>query len=330
MTHRTRRALRACLALAAVSGAFAASAAGAPVRFHVTEMGSWTPTAIGSTGIVVGSFNPPKIWRDGQLSNGPITGGAYAVNGAGDYIVQNRGTHGPQSFKVSGVTTTLLTGADGGSSTQVFAINDNGAYTGVTPATGQGFIARANGVTSPIPNLPDGTFTQPMAMNGKGTVVGFAGRSDGVNHAFLFRGTTTKDLGAFVPGATSQALAVNGDGIATGWSNLTTSPTVYHAFVSRKTGLKDLGTLAPAVPTAVSMGQGINSHGHVVGYSDCASPCTGHRGFYVNGTGMHDINDLLDAPRTTDPVVSIFGINDDEQMAGVTANGVAVLIERVR
>lgn len=100
--------------------------------------------------------------------------------------------------------------------------------------------------------------------------------------------------------------------------------------MSRKGGLKDLGTLRPGDFMAQSEARGNNDLGHVVGWSSCASaPCSGNRGFFYNGTGMHDVNTMLDVPRA-DPIVDLRGITVSDRMVGYTAAGQAVLLTRVQ
>jgi len=112
-----------------------------------------------------------------------------------------------------------------------------------------------------ITNIPGlgGSAYEIRALNSLGMAAGFsylAGDSD--QHAILFSGGVTYDLGGFF----SVGSGINASGQVTG-DSYTADFTGFHAFLFASTGNTDLGTLGGSLSTAAA----INDSGQVVGTS---------------------------------------------------------------
>jgi probable HAF family extracellular repeat protein len=111
-----------------------------------------------------------------------------------------------------------------------------------------------------------GTFSQAIAVNASGQVVGFSTTAGGETHAFSWTQTGGMvDLGT-LGGTFNQAIAVNASGQVVGFS--TTAGGDTHAFSWTQTGgMVDLGTLGGTLSRAIA----VNASGQVVGFSSTTS-----------------------------------------------------------
>ena len=143
------------------------------------------------------------------------------------------------------------------------------------------------------------------AINGYGEVTGSADTATGYQHAFLWNGTTTLDLGT-LGGNQSSGNAINATGEVAGLSDMPGN-TAQHAFLWNGTTMKDLGTLGGLN----SEGTAINATGEVTGWSDMPGNKAQHA-FLWNGTTMKDLGTL---GGTNSAGVAI---NDSGQVAGTS------------
>jgi probable HAF family extracellular repeat protein len=179
---------------------------------------------------------------------------------------------------------------------RAIAINDNGVVAGLSyfPNTSvfRAFVwTRADGILLDLGTL-GGRASQPMAMNSNGDVVGysytqeFPGEEPGnqPTHAFLWtRNGGMIDLGT-LGGRSSQANAINDDGVVVGVSG-TAPHDVPHAFMwTRYAGMVDLGALSELGSAA----QAVSDEGVVVGQSQVDSG-EYHAFVWTQHTGMVDI-----------------------------------------
>jgi probable HAF family extracellular repeat protein len=104
-------------------------------------------------------------------------------------------------------------------------------------------------------------------------------------HAFLWSGDQMQDLGT-LGGNSSQASALNGDGVVVGGSYLADG-TTFHAFLYDGAAMRDLGTLPG---TKNSWPWSINSSGAVVGYATTGQT---FQGFLYDGAQLWDLNQLI-------------------------------------
>jgi probable HAF family extracellular repeat protein len=116
------------------------------------------------------------------------------------------------------------------------------------------------GIVHKIPSLGGATFSA-RAINGAGQVVGWSETPGGAQHAFLWNGSSTKDLGT-LGGRTSAAYGTYATGQAVGCSQLAGGRT--HPFLYQNGVMKDLG-----LPSGQSNGCAIsiNANGVIVGNS---------------------------------------------------------------
>jgi len=146
-----------------------------------------------------------------------------------------------------------------------------------------------------------GTFSQVWAINRCGRVTGWAGRADGLAHAFLYDGAM-HDLGT-LGGAESSGEAIDSCGKITGWTVTAGGQT--HAFLYDG-AMRDLGSLGGS-----SFGLAINSAGQVVGQAFGPGDAWFHPFLYDSRSGatMRDLGVLGESALAVD-------INDAGQVVG--------------
>jgi probable HAF family extracellular repeat protein len=107
--------------------------------------------------------------------------------------------------------------------------------------------------------------SQDLSINEAGQVVGYSTtKNDFATHAFLYSGTTMKDLGA-LSGGDSQAQDINNNGQVVGTASLASG--AWHAFLYRGSTMTDLNTLiSPSSGWTLEQANGINDAGQIVGY----------------------------------------------------------------
>src|SRR3954447_2128182 len=121
-----------------------------------------------------------------------------------------------------------------------------------------------------------GNESAATAINESGQVAGWARRSDGAQHAFLFD-TTMSDLGT-IGGASSAAWGVNRDGTVVGQSLTAISNT--KGFIYSRGVRRSLGTLGGSNSIAYS----VNDAGDVVGGATTTNNAADRAFLYRNGT----------------------------------------------
>ncbi len=121
----------------------------------------------------------------------------------------------------------------------------------------------AAGVTITELGTLGGTFSDAVAINDRGQVVGVSHTASGDLHAFFWDRGTMTDLGT-LGGTFGRAVAVNARGQVAGSSLTADGP--FHAFFWEAGTMTDLGTLGGAS----SFANAINERGQVVGSSTTA------------------------------------------------------------
>jgi probable HAF family extracellular repeat protein len=181
----------------------------------------------------------------------------------------------------------------------------NGGIVVSTSWGGPGGLPHAflyNGTTEIDIGSLGGGWAQAQGVNPCGRVTGYAGRADGLTHAFLYDGAM-HDLGT-LGGSESEGSAINSCGNITGWS--ATASGQVHAFLYDGKTMKDIGSFG-----GNSFGLASNSASQVAGYSYGPGDAWFHAFLYDSRTGgpIQDIGL---------PGVSSFAlaINDAGQVAG--------------
>lgn len=142
-----------------------------------------------------------------------------------------------------------------------------------TPGNGANLAATTTAVAVVTPasytvaNMEEGFdihIRDNRVLNEHGQVAGFKRiPGSGIAHAFLYNGTTTKDLGALgSPNNASYATSINASGLVAGYSEIGMTT---HAFLHNGTTMTDLGALGGL--SARSEASAINASGQVVGKS---------------------------------------------------------------
>ena len=270
------------------------SVANAAVVYSVSALGnlggtSTTPQAVNDSGAVAGY---------GTTAAG-VTNAFVYTPGSG---IQDIGT---------------LTGSNGVSS-QAFGINDAGTVVGgsVTASGARdAFIYTTGGTQSDVGNVnsPPASATNADGINATGEIVGTGTRSPGGNIGFVSNnGATLNTVGtaaaAGTTGPTSQLLAINANGLATGSSTISTG------LVEAVDYDTNAGTFTTVIPnpagTSGGAGRAINVLGEVAGISLNTSTFT-NVSFAYTPSGGETVLGNLGANGT-----SAYGLNDSGFIVG--------------
>jgi probable HAF family extracellular repeat protein len=194
-------------------------------------------------------FLPGRTWSTpfGMNQSGQVFGHDYPLSGS--WVWTNGALHEPSSL---------------GYGEYAAALNNAGRLVGYVLTADSKNIAAVWDINRPdIPLLSlialGGPYSQAIAVNQNGQVIGTADVAPFVHHAFVWTDATgTIDLGT-LGGANSEVGAQNEIGQVVGWSQ--TSSGDYHAFLwDAANGMRDLGTLGSG-----SYAYSINESGQVVG-----------------------------------------------------------------
>ena len=216
------------------------------------------------------------------------------------------------------------------------AINSAGQVAGYTGSP-QAYLW-SQGTTTPLGTL-GGSYSQALAINDNGLVVGQADVSDGNFHAFSYD-SSMHDLGTLgadastaygvnitgqvvggsnyeaflydgtmhnlgtLGGNDSGARDINASGTIVGWSYLSGGPE--HAFIYSGGSMHDMGTL-PGGNYASALA--VNAVGQATG--NALNSADVYRAFLYNGTAMQDLGTLADFDNSWG-----IGINDNDEVVG--------------
>lgn len=139
-------------------------------------------------------------------------------------------------------------------------------------------------------------------INNSGDVVGYYNPTAGVQHAFLYSGTTFQDLGT-LGGAGSRAAAIIDAGVIVGASG--TSGGATHAFRYASGSMVDIGTLGGQNSAA----EAINHYGQIAGSADNAGGFS--NAFLYTGSGMQSLGTLPQGESSRG-----FGLNNSGAVTG--------------
>ena len=260
--------------------------------------------AISDTGIVVGSsgingvgpgfpeIQQGFIWQQGKMSSvGALycpcsfnvrygTSSLSGINDFGQAAGWSETVRGSWVLHAAQWKASALADFGGGagdwSISRVFAVNDAGQMVGDYALNAgqlgsnifdrQASLWQSDGTREDLGTLPDYDSSSAVAINSRGTVVGWSGTTDGsASRAFLWHKGRMTDLGVLPGYANSMALALNAVGEVVGWSN-SADGTLSHAFLwyaGRMYDLNDL--LPPGSGWVLNQAAGINVLGQIVG-----------------------------------------------------------------
>ena len=151
-----------------------------------------------------------------------------------------------------------------------------------------------------------GIYATGTAINLSGEVAGYSKTSTGNYEAFVDQNGKMTGLGSLVPGASSEAFAINDSGVVAGWSGAAGAG-YQHAFLFSGGKMTDLGLL-PGEGGIYTAASGINNSGHVVGSGDNAA--SDERAFLYSNGKMTDLGTL------GGPQAAAYAINNAEQIVG--------------
>jgi probable HAF family extracellular repeat protein len=272
MSRHPMDALRARAALMAIGLLVSLPAAAAPPKYELKKLGRLghdlsQGDAINDAGHVMGAlFGPGSLQRTFLYKNGnmvdisPFLGNVlgWDLNNKGEVV----GSAVGGAFKFSNGEFTYLSTPEF-QLVNAFDINDLGQVTG--PGLGppaQPELTQYLYDDGAISFLPNGPFDQLFAgkLNDRGEIAG-GGALFPAEHAYLYSGGLTHDLGTIPGGGNSFGLAINDSGEVTGRS--LKAGGLDRAFLYSNGKMIDLGTLGGDH----SFGFGINNAGQVVGVS---------------------------------------------------------------
>ena len=168
------------------------------------------------------------------------------------------------------------------------------------------------GTFTNLSTLPDGNWSEALAINGNGLATGFWGNNNtGPWQAFIWEDGMMNDLGPSIGGANNRGLDINDIGAITGWWQRKNNGDRL-AFVWQDRVMTNLG---PIPGGFTSEGHAINSRGDVTGWGKVQDfPMVAHA-FVWNDGAMVDIDTLPGFESST-----ARGINDAMQVVGAAEN----------
>jgi probable HAF family extracellular repeat protein len=238
----------------------------------------------------------------GFPGNGPSNA---RLNNAGQVVMTYYDTEAPGRLRAvlwqNGVATDLGTQAGSPKEYGASSLNDAGTVVGfVSTAASPPYIGHAavwrNGTANLLTNLPGDTYSTAADINDSGQIVGLSGQpspdgfNDGPGRAVIWNGLAPTDLG--VPGAISQAMAINRSGQIVGWSRATL-PASYTAFLYQNgvvTRLPDNGGGISTANDINDQGQIVGQASRLIGSGDAAYPYA-RAAMWSNGQVI-DLGDL--------------------------------------
>jgi probable HAF family extracellular repeat protein len=123
--------------------------------------------------------------------------------------------------------------------------------------------------------------TSALSVNESGQVAGLATFPSSVQHAILYSGGVTTDLGTLSSGTQSSAQSINASGQIAGLSATNVAAT-QHAFLYSGGPLQDIHTAG----SNTSQAFGINDSGAITGARFVSSPTSANRAFVRSSTGV--------------------------------------------
>ena len=257
----------------------------------------------------IGTLEGSEMLVDDLNESGQVTGGSSPISASG---VEH-------AFLWDGDTLVDL-GALGGFRSMGHAINDAGQVTGRSEIQRHKHhpVVWENNSLLDLDKFGS-TFGEGADINNAGQVTGYADvAGNAASHAFLWDGTTLRDLGT--PGddfTNSRGEALNASGQVTGWAYndiLAGDPT--HAILWDGATMRDLGTLG----YESSQGLDINDSGQVTGYaSSLIAGRVKRRAFLWNGSTMQDLGTLGGSSSSAHAINAagqVAGTSDIENDAG--------------
>ena len=239
-----------------------------------------TPDPLGENFCGSGLICLPFLWKDGLMAPLPTLGGngfATGINNRGQVVGDSENTTPDPTCPSPSTTLEIkavvwekgeiqqeLPTIGGDPDGFVQAINDNGQAVGVTGdcISDLHAVLWNKGTPTDLGTL-SGSLLEPVAINNKGQIVGFALSPDGLR-AFLWQNGAATDLGTLPPDVNSLALGINNKGQIVGDS--CDADFSCRAFLWQDGTMTELNTLvrSPNAPF-LEEGFGINSHGQIAG-----------------------------------------------------------------
>jgi probable HAF family extracellular repeat protein len=270
----------ACLALAAVAGANAAS-------YRIVDLGNRIPGEINSqAGDIAGrSGQQAMVYRNGRWKslpdNGALESGGGSINEGGDVVgwILDTNYHDQPVMWPRGGPRTDLPLPEGALQGVPTDINSDqvvvGTYYTVAGQNPRCFRwSPADGVVD-LGLMARGDFCQPVAINAAGQIVGMATIDKHARRAFLYENGTFRNLGVLGAGSWSEAYAINRQGHVVGFADVNGFDG--HAFLWSGGTMKDIGA---DFSLRYNFANSINDHGEIVGAG------WGHD----NGTRLHALH----------------------------------------
>ncbi len=235
----------------------------------------------------LGTLGGANSYAAGINDSGRVVG--YSLNGAGldhAFLWTAGAVDGvPGNIQMKDL------GALGGSSSEAYAINQNGPITGFAQTSNNDHAFEYSGrvmtdigalLSSALPN------SYGYAINSSGHIAGTAyNNSYSAAHAFFYDGVNAVDIGSFA-GKDANALAINdGDQVA-GYA--TTSGGFDHAFRYSGGVMTDLGSLGGHY----SYANGINNSNVIVGGAFTDPADSVYHAFICTANSLADLNTNLD------------------------------------
>lgn len=237
-----------------------------------------------------------------------------SVNNAGDVVGYYPACSiGPDQPFLWTVQTDLITIAlpAGFSYGRAYDISECGWTVGTMNSPTRGFLVNDDGVVN-LGTLSGGTFSEALAINDAGHVVGYWGNTQTGPGALacLWQDGVMIDLSPELGTPESFARDINESGVIVGMKRSTLVDE--RAFILDKGTITDLGPIPDGI---TSDGRSINNKGHVVGIGRLDGDTVVRRGFFWRNGVMKDLG-LLPGMEE----VFAYGLNDSDQVVGHCQN----------
>jgi probable HAF family extracellular repeat protein len=261
--------------------------------------------AVNGSGVVVGDTATGAFLYDGSSTLDLPDAGARGINESGvvsGYVaMENPYRPSPlplapalyegMAWKILDVARVYPRGTRQGVYADLYVLEDvNEAGTAVGTKSRSGLYGSSAILTPPsfdrVVYLPIPGGGRAAAINDSDLVVGTTGEDSSTQtfaHAFLYDGTSVRDLGTLGGGLRSSASDINASGQVVGSSWLSTvetslyRPELYHAFLWEEgLGMRDLNALVAAPGWILTSATAINDAGDIVGSAIVAGQARGY------------------------------------------------------
>ena len=237
------------------------------VAFGINDLGAVVGGSNGASAVRAFLRTPDGASRELEPLPGDTASTAFGVNNRHQAVGVSSGALGERAVLWAPDGTVGALSGMPGAATRARAVNDRGDVVGVADA-GAGPRAVAwpgGGPALSIGALPGRARSEALAVNARGTIVGYSADASGARRATLWpAGGAPVDMGALAGGSTSQALGLNDAGFVVGTSSSSAGDRA--CLWTPGGGPQDLNALVAPFDAVLTHATGINQAGVIVAF----------------------------------------------------------------